>query len=105
MRSHLRTRHYSLRTEQAYIDWVRRFILFHGKRHPQDMCAAEVEAFLSHWAVERQVSASTQNQAKASILYLFIQAGFRDRTGVAGRGGAGQAAAAFAGGAHADRGP
>lgn len=69
------------------------------------MGAAEVEAFLSHWAVERQVSASTQNQAKAAILYLLIQAGFRDRTAVAGRGGAGQAAAAFAGGAHADRGP
>lgn len=48
MRSHLRTRHCSLRTEQAYIDWARRFILFHGKRHPQDMGAAEVEAFLSH---------------------------------------------------------
>lgn len=79
--------------------------VFHGKRHPQDMGAAEVEAFLSHLAVERQVSASTQNQAKAVILYLLIQAGFRDRTGVAGRGGAGQAAAAFAGGAHADRGP
>ena len=89
MRSHLRTRHYSLRTEQAYIDWARRFILFHGKRHPQDMGAAEVEAFLSHWAVERQVSASTQNQAKAAILYLLIQAGFRDRTGVNGRGGTG----------------
>jgi len=73
MRSQLRTRHYSLRTEQAYIDWARRFILFHGKRHPQDMGAAEVEAFLSHLAVERQVSASTQNQAKAAILYLYKQ--------------------------------
>lgn len=73
MRIHLRTRHYSIRTEQAYIDWARRFILFHGKRHPQEMGAVEVAAFLSHLAVERQVSASTQNQAKAAILYLYKQ--------------------------------
>ena len=73
MRIHLRTRHYSIRTEQAYIDWARRFILFHGKRHPQDMGAIEVEAFLSHLAVDRQVSASTQNQAKAALLYLYKQ--------------------------------
>ena len=73
MRIHLRTRHYSIRTEEAYIDWVRRFILFHGKRHPGDMGAAEVEAFLSHLAVERHVSASTQNQAKAALLYLYKQ--------------------------------
>ena len=70
---HLRAHHYSLRTETAYLDWVRRFILFHHKRHPQDMGAAEVEAFLTHLAVERQVSASTQNQAKAAILYLYKQ--------------------------------
>ncbi len=73
LRTHLRTRHYSIRTEEAYIDWARRFILFHGKRHPQDMGAAEVEAFLSHLAVDRQVSASTQNQAKAALLYLYKQ--------------------------------
>lgn len=73
MRTHLRARHYSIRTETAYIDWVRRFILFHGKRHPQDMGAVEVEAFLSHLAVDRQVSASTQNQAKSAILYLYKQ--------------------------------
>jgi len=73
MRIHLRTRHYSIRTEEAYLDWARRFILFHGKRHPQDMGAAEVEAFLSHLAVDRQVSASTQNQAKAALLYLYKQ--------------------------------
>lgn len=73
LRVHLRTRHYSIRTEAAYVDWVRRFILFHGKRHPQEMGALEVEAFLSHLAVERQVSASTQNQAKAAILYLYKQ--------------------------------
>jgi len=73
MRIHLRTRHYSIRTEEAYIDWARRFIVFHGKRHPQEMGAAEVEAFLSHLAVERSVSASTQNQAKAALLYLYKQ--------------------------------
>jgi integron integrase len=73
MRIHLRTRHYSIRTEEAYIDWARRFIVFHGKRHPQEMGAAEVEAFLSHLAVERNVSASTQNQAKAALLYLYKQ--------------------------------
>jgi len=73
MRTHLRTRHYSIRTEQAYLDWARRFILYHSKRHPQEMGAPEVEAFLSHLAVDRQVSASTQNQAKAAILYLYKQ--------------------------------
>ena len=73
LRIHLRTRHYSIRTEEAYLDWARRFILHHGKRHPKDMGAVEVEAFLSHLAVERQVSASTQNQAKAALLYLYKQ--------------------------------
>ena len=73
MRQHLRTRHYSIRTEEAYIDWARRFILFHDKRHPQDMGAAEVGVFLTHLAVDRQVSASTQNQAKAALLYLYKQ--------------------------------
>ena len=70
LRDHLRTRHYSIRTETTYVDWARRFILFHDKRHPQEMVGAEVEAFLTHLAVDRQVSASTQNQAKAAILYL-----------------------------------
>ena len=73
LRDHLRTRHYSIRTEATYIDWVRRFILFHEKRHPQDMGAAEVEAFLTHLAVDRHVAASTQNQAKSAILYLYKQ--------------------------------
>jgi hypothetical protein len=70
MRDHLRTRHYSIRTETAYVDWVRRFILFHDKRHPADMGSPEVAAFLTHLAVDRQVSASTQNQAKSAIFYL-----------------------------------
>lgn len=73
VRIHLRTRHYSIRTEEAYIDWARRFILFHHKRHPRDMGAEEVETFLRHLAVDRQVAASTQNQAKSAILYLYKQ--------------------------------
>lgn len=71
MRAEIRVRHYSIRTEQTYIDWARRYILFHNKRHPQDMGAAEVQAFLSHLAVARNVSASTQNQAKAALLFLY----------------------------------
>lgn len=71
MRAEIRLRHYSLRTEQTYVDWARRFIFFHGKRHPKDMGATEVQAFLSHLAVERNVSASTQNQAKAALLFLY----------------------------------
>lgn len=71
MRDRLRTLHYSYRTEQQYLFWARRFILFHGKRHPDDMAAAEVEAFLTHLAVVRQVSASTQNQALAALLFLY----------------------------------
>ena len=67
----LRTLHYSYRTEQQYLFWVRRFILFHGRRHPAEMAAAEVEAFLTHLAVDRQVSASTQNQALAALLFLY----------------------------------
>lgn len=56
----LRVKHYSLRTEKTYVDWIKRYIWFHGKRHPQEMGAPEVEAFLSDLAVERTVSASTQ---------------------------------------------
>ena len=71
MREALRVRHYSYRTEQAYLDWARRYILFHGKRHPAEMGAAEVGVFLTHLATERQASASTQNQAKAALLFLY----------------------------------
>jgi len=71
LRTALRVRRYSLRTEAAYVDWVRRFILFHGKRHPRSLAASEVQAFLSHLAVERHVSSSTQNQAKAALLFLY----------------------------------
>lgn len=71
VRAKIRLNHYSLRTEDAYADWVKRFILFHGKRHPRDMGAAEVEQFLTYLAVERKVSASTQNQAKSALLFLY----------------------------------
>ena len=71
MRTEIRLRHYSIRTEQTYIEWARRYIFFHNKRHTKDLGATEVQAFLSHLAVERNVSASTQNQAKAALLFLY----------------------------------
>jgi integron integrase len=71
VRELIRIRHYSIRTEQAYLQWIRRFILFHGKRHPRDMGAAELTAFLSDLAIRRQVSASTQNQALNALLFLY----------------------------------
>jgi integron integrase len=71
VRIEIRLRHLSYRTEQAYVHWIRRFILFHGKRHPREMGAVEVSAFLTHLAVERTVSASTQNQALNAIVFLY----------------------------------
>jgi len=71
VRDKIRTKHYSIRTETAYADWIKRFILFHDKRHPAEMGGAEVEAFLSYLAVKGKVSASTQNQAKSAILFLY----------------------------------
>lgn len=73
LRAAIRIRHYSYRTEQAYVDWARRFIHFHGRRHPQELGAAEVGDFLSHLAVERHVSASTQTQARSALLFLYGQ--------------------------------
>jgi integron integrase len=67
----LRARHYSTRTEEAYIGWIKRFIFFHNKRHPASMGGEEVNAFLTHLAVEGQVSASTQNQALSALLFLY----------------------------------
>jgi integron integrase len=63
--------HYSRRTAEAYVHWIRRFILFHRKRHPAEMAEPEVVAFLSHLATDRQVSSSTQNQALAAVLFLY----------------------------------
>jgi integron integrase len=71
LRAAIRLRHYSIRTEAAYVDWVRRFVVFHGKRHPRELGAAEVAAFLTHLAVERSVAPSTQAQAKSALLFLY----------------------------------
>ena len=71
VRDRLRFKHYSIRTEQAYLDWIRRFIRHYDRRHPVGMGAAEIEAFLTDLAVSRDVSASTQNQAKSAILFLY----------------------------------
>jgi integron integrase len=71
VRDAIRLRHLSLRTEEAYLGWIRRFILFHHKRHPNDMGAEEVQVFLSHLAVHAQVAASTQNVALNALLFLY----------------------------------
>src|ERR671923_2519778 len=67
----IRTRHYSIRTEEAYVQWIRRFILFHHKRHPKEMGANEVSQFLTDLAVTHHVAASTQNQALSAIVFLY----------------------------------
>ncbi len=67
----LRIKHYSLRTEHSYTSWARQYILFHNKRHPRDMGANEINAFISHLALEKKVAASTQNQALSAILFLY----------------------------------
>jgi integron integrase len=72
-REKIRTRHLALRTEQTYLQWMRRYVKFHGRRHPREMGAREVEAFLSHLAVDAKVSASTQNQALQALLFLYRQ--------------------------------
>ena len=71
LRHQLRLRHYSTRTEQAYVDWVKRYVRFHGMRNPAHMGPAEVRQFLTDLAVARQVSASTQNQARAALVFLY----------------------------------
>lgn len=73
LRTHCRVRHYSLRTERAYVSWCRRFILANGKKHPKDMGAAEVSAFLSQLATRDDVAANTQNQALSALLFLYRQ--------------------------------
>jgi integron integrase len=67
----IRLKHYSIRTEEAYVSWARRYILFHNKRHPKDMGSQEIEAFLTHLAVGQKVAASTQNQALNALLFLY----------------------------------
>ena len=71
VRDKIRFKHYSLSTENTYLSWIKQFILYHGKRHLVDMGAAEVEAFLTYLATQRQVSSSTQNQALSAILFLY----------------------------------
>ena len=71
VRGRIRFKHYSIRTEQSYLDWIRRFIRHFDKRHPKDMGAEEVQAFLTHLAVAGRVAASTQNQAKSALLFLY----------------------------------
>lgn len=74
----IRRKHYSYRTEQAYLHWVKRFVLFHNKRHPREMGEREIGTFLTHLAVQRGVSASTQNQALNALLFLYKQVLERD---------------------------
>lgn len=71
VRNQIRLRHYSIRTEEAYVSWIKKFIFFHNKKHPKNMGEPEVERFLSHLAVKRKVSASTQNQALSALLFLY----------------------------------
>ncbi len=71
VRSVIRRRHYSYRTEETYVGWIKRFIFFHDKRHPAEMGTPEVEAFLTDLAVNRKVAASTQNQAFNALLFLY----------------------------------
>jgi integron integrase len=73
MRDTIRRKHYSIRTEQAYLQWAKRYILFHGKRHPNDLGEAQIVAFLNHLAVERNVAASTQNQTFNALIFLYKQ--------------------------------
>ena len=67
----IRIKHYSSRTEKTYIDWIKRYILFHDKRHPKDMGADEIQAFIAHLATQKQLAASTQNQALSAVIFLY----------------------------------
>ena len=71
VRNSIRRKHYSLRTEDSYVHWIKRFIYFHGKRHPRDLGEPEVTAFLNYLARERNVASSTQNQALSAVLFLY----------------------------------
>jgi site-specific recombinase XerD len=74
VRDALRVKHYAYRTEESYVQWIRRYILFHNKRHPKEMAEPEVQAFLTHLAVENNVAASTQNQALSVLGETHAQA-------------------------------
>ena len=78
VRGALRSRHYSKRTEQTYVHWIKRLIFFHKVRHPVDMAESEVNEFLSHLAITENVSASTQNQALSAVLFLYRSRAWRN---------------------------
>ncbi|HEV8338040.1 MAG TPA: phage integrase N-terminal SAM-like domain-containing protein [bacterium] len=84
VREAIRTRHYSGRTEKAYVGWIRRYVLFHNKRHPADMGEVEIGKFLSSLALDGKVSASTQNQALSALLFLYREVLHRDVAWVEG---------------------
>src|SRR5204862_3518744 len=71
VREVIRRKHYSIRTEQAYVDWIKRYIFFHHKRHPAEMNEKEIEQFLNHLAVKKHVAAATQNQALSALVFLY----------------------------------
>jgi len=94
VRDAIRLKHYAYRTEQTYVQWIRRYILFHNKRHPNQMGVPEIEAFLTHLAVQEHVAASTQNQALSTLLFLYREVLFLPLDGmiythVLNRGGRG----------------
>src|SRR5207249_2934968 len=97
IRQLMRLRHYSLRTEEAYVGWIRRYILYHGKRHPKDLDKSHIASFLSSLAVEGQVAASTQNQALNALLFLYKEVLQRE-VGFIGGTYAGKASGEIAGG-------
>ncbi len=78
VRARIRTKHYSRRTEESYVNWIVKFILFHNKKHPREMGEKEISEFLSHLAAARNVAASTQNQAMCAIVFLYKQILERD---------------------------
>ena len=71
VRERIRSKHYSYRTEESYVGWIKRFIFFHNKRHPAEMGKLEMEQFLTHLAVDKNVASSTQNQALAALLFMY----------------------------------
>ena len=81
VREAIRLKHYSIRTEESYVSWIRRYILFHNKRHPLEMGVPEIQAFLTHLAVDRKVAASTQNQALSALLFLYREVLKKDLDG------------------------
>ncbi len=85
VRERIRVKHYSIRTEEAYVGWIKRFIFFHNKRHPKDMGKIEMEQFLTHLAVDKQVAASTQNQALAALLFMYREVMQIEPPGVRGQ--------------------